>query len=91
MFDETYLPSVRDDVQYRELEDGGVIYDTESERIHTLNLTAAYIWNCCDGSRTVSDIASELHRHVSVSPEQALNDVLHAITYFKGERLLRFQ
>ena len=37
MWDEGYRPSVRRDLQYRELEDGGVIYDTTAERIHTLN------------------------------------------------------
>ena len=50
MWDKDYRPSIRPDLQYRELEDGGVVYDTTAERIHTLNLAAAYIWNCCDGS-----------------------------------------
>ena len=57
MWDEGYRPSIRHDLQYRELEDGGVIYDTTAERIHTLNVAAAYIWNCCDGSRTPSRIS----------------------------------
>jgi len=89
MCDEGYRPSVRHDLQYRELEDGGVIYDTAAERIHTLNVSAAYIWNCCDGSRNLSDIAAKLNEQVDVSLEQALKDVTEAVTYFEREGLLR--
>ena len=89
MWDEGYRPSIRADLQYRELEDGGVVYDTTAERIHTLNLAAAYIWNCCDGSHAVPDIASELHQQAEVSPEQALKDTSQALAYFEREGLLR--
>jgi hypothetical protein len=91
MLNETSVPIVRADLQYRELDDGGVIYDTASERIHTLNLTAAFIWNCCDGSHTLSQIASELSQPASVTLEKALEDVREAITYFQKEGLLRPQ
>ena len=78
MWDKDYRPSIRPDLQYRELEDGGVVYDTTAERIHTLNLAAAYIWNCCDGSHNATEIASELHQQGQVSAEQALKDVADA-------------
>ena len=91
MWDELHTPTLRRDLQYRELEDGGVVYDTAAERIHTLNVTAAYIWNCCDGSHNVSEIAAELSREVNVPPEQALKDVSEALTYFQREGLLRVQ
>ena len=91
MLDESSFPVVREDLQYRELDDGGVVYDTASERIHTLNLTAAFIWNCCDGSHTLAQIASELCQSANVSAEAALSDVREALTYFQREGLLRSQ
>jgi len=91
MWDKGYRPSTRPDLQYRELEDGGVVYDTNAERIHTLNLSAAYVWNCCDGSHALSDIATELHQQSNVSPEQALQDVSDVLAYFQREGLLRLQ
>jgi hypothetical protein len=91
MWDKFSKPHVRSDVQYRELEDGGVVYDTAAERIHTLNVTAAYIWNCCDGSRNVAQIASELEQLLNVSLEKALTDVRESITYFQNEGLLLSQ
>ena len=91
MLDETSVPVVREDLQYRELDDGGVVYDTTSERIHTLNLTAAFIWNCCDGSHTLSQIASELCQPANVTLQKSLEDVREAITHFQKEGLLRSQ
>ena len=91
MWDELHRPTIRPDLQYRELEDGAVIYDTSAERLHTLNVTAAYIWNCCDGSHNVSEIASELGEQVNITPEQAFKDVSEAITYFQHEGLLSVQ
>jgi hypothetical protein len=89
MWDEGYRPSIRTDLQYRELEDGGVIYDTTAEQIHTLNVAAAYIWNCCDGSHNVSEIASDIHEQTDVPKEQALKDVSDTLAYFERAGLLR--
>jgi len=91
MMNESSTPIVREELQYRELNDGGVVYDTSAERIHTLNLTAAYIWNCCDGSRNLLQIASELHQHANVPLDKALDDVREAIRYFQNEGLLHSQ
>jgi len=91
MLHESSVPVVREELQYRELEDGGVIYDTSAERIHTLNLTAAYIWNCCDGSHTLLQIATDLQQHANVPLEKAMNDVREAVTQFQKEGLLRSQ
>ena len=83
-----YVPCMRTDLEYRELEDGGVIYDTSAERVHTLNMTAAYIWNCCDGSHDAAAIAAALHDSKQICPEQALNDVCRTLNYFRSEGLL---
>ena len=84
-------PLVRDDLQYRELDDGGVIYDTAAERIHTLNLTAAYVWNSCDGVHNLLEIASDLHEQTKAPLETALKHVHEAVLYFENEGLLRSQ
>ena len=91
MQDDLFMPRVREDLQYRELEDGGVLYDTAAERIHTLNATAAYIWNCCDGSHSLVDIAAELQRSLTIVPTTALQDVRQTISQFEQEGLLRSQ
>jgi hypothetical protein len=89
MLHERSRPHLRADLQYRELDDGAVLYDTASERIHTLNVTAAYIWNCCDGAHDISEIASQLQQQANVPIETALKHVHEAINYFQDEGLLR--
>ena len=91
MLHESSVLVARQELQYRELDDGGVIYDTVTERIHTLNVTAAYIWNCCDGSHTLRQIADELHQYANVPLEKAIDDVRQTIAQFQKEGLLRSQ
>jgi len=91
MPDEFFRPQVREGVEYRELDDGAVVYDTSAERIHTLNLSAAYIWNCCDGEHNLSDIAAELNLQVHVAMDVAIRHVHDAVAYFQSEGLLRPQ
>jgi Coenzyme PQQ synthesis protein D (PqqD) len=91
MLHESFVPVAREELQYRELDDGGVIYDTSAERIHTLNVTAAYIWNSCDGSHTLLQIATELHAHAKIPLDKAMNDIRKTIMQFEEEGLLRTQ
>ena len=47
----------RDGLVLRELPDEILIYDTETHEAHCLNETAAFVWEQCDGTRTVPEIA----------------------------------
>ena len=91
MLHESSILVARQELQYRELDDGGVIYDPVTERIHTLNASAAYIWNCCDGSHTLQQIANELHQYANVPLEKAIDDVQQTAAQFQKEGLLRPQ
>ena len=41
----------------QEVPDEVLVYDTETNKAHCLNRTAAMVWRSCDGTRSVSDIA----------------------------------
>jgi Coenzyme PQQ synthesis protein D (PqqD) len=88
MLDADLKPVARDDVQYSALDDGAVIYDTASERVHVLNSTAAYIWNLCDGSFTVEDIESEIEELARSGSWDIEDKVQEALTYFQKQGLL---
>jgi hypothetical protein len=47
-----------------ELDGEVLVYDIDRDRAHCLNSTAALVWKLCDGRRTASDIAGELHRGI---------------------------
>src|SRR5262245_62903766 len=63
IMDESATPSVRSELEYHVLDDGGVIHDASADRVHTLNATAAYVWNSLDGSRSLKQIALDLQEH----------------------------
>ena len=44
----------------KELPDELLIYDTETDRAHCLNETAAFVWLRCDGRKSLAEITREL-------------------------------
>jgi hypothetical protein len=70
-----WRPRQRPELGVRVLDGETVVLDRRAERIHQLNETASYIWERCDGSRTVSEIASELAGAFDVDPATAETDV----------------
>ena len=53
-------PRRRFDISSRLVAGETVVLDLGGARIHQLNTTASYIWDRCDGHRTVAAIAEEL-------------------------------
>ena len=40
----------------QEMTDEVLVYDLETNKAHCLNETAAFVWNACDGNRSVAEI-----------------------------------
>jgi hypothetical protein len=61
------------------LADGGmVLFSPQGQQIITLNPTAAFIWECCDGAHTVPAIADEVREVFPDAPaiEQGIRALL---------------
>lgn len=52
--------SRKDDLVIQELNGEVLIYDLRSNKAFCLNETSARVWQACDGSRSVSDIARQI-------------------------------
>ena len=50
-------PKVVAGLDVNETDDGLIIYDEETDRVHHLNQTAAVVFELCDGTRTENEIA----------------------------------
>lgn len=81
-------PRANPAVLYRELRTGCVLYHPATNEAHVLNLTAAYIWTCCDGSMDVDAIAADVAKVCQLSHSQALKDVRKALRSFHAKDLL---
>jgi hypothetical protein len=88
MIDTAYCPISRYDIMYRELDDGCILYDASGLNVYTLNATAAYIWNCCDGTYTVKQTVEDLTDFCAIDADAALKHVTKTLEQFRERGLL---
>ena len=64
-----------------------ILYDEKSQKAHQLNQTAAFVWQHCDGTRTVAELAGLLHREMGLPEDQQL--VQLALDQLQKQNLLK--
>jgi PqqD family protein of HPr-rel-A system len=82
-------PLQRGDVTETDLDDELVLYDPRTGATHALNMTAAVIWEMCDGSLLLDEMARELASTFGLSAEQAGADTAAALAHFQALGLLQ--
>jgi hypothetical protein len=65
-----------------------ILLDRESEFVHQLNGTSAYIWERCNGQHSAAEIASHVSEAFDVDGLTALKDVLTLVERLHALRLL---
>ena len=78
----------RDDLFYRKLVDGGMLYDGRYRRVHHLNATAAFVWEACQRGQETSEMVRDLCRSFDVDDERARTDVEAILERFVRAELL---
>ena len=79
----------RDDLFYRKLVDGGMLYDGQYRRVHHLNATAAFVWEACQKGQDTGEMVRDLCRSYDVEDESARADVAAILERFVDSELLR--
>ena len=77
----------REDLYYRKLVDGGLLYDEVSGHVHHFNLTAARIWESCQLGQTREQIVADLALCFSLDLESVEADVEATLTAFASSDL----
>jgi Coenzyme PQQ synthesis protein D (PqqD) len=75
-------------VLYREARTGCILYHPGTNEAHVLNLTAAYIWTCCDGATGVANIAVDLASTCGIPLRQARTEVAKTLRRFRAKNLI---
>lgn len=70
-----------------ELDGEVLVYDTERDRAHCLNRTAALVWRFSDGATSVRDLAGRLRRELEIE-KGAVGLVEEALRVLERARLL---
>ena len=74
-------PAVDDEL----LPDAGmVLYNSATAKVLTLNATAAFVWESCDGERTVTSLVAEVRELFPATADDVERDVRRLV-----DRLLR--
>lgn len=81
-------PEVADGLDVHEVEDGLVVYDLGTDRVHYLNPTASAILTFCDGTRTEADLAAIVKDAWSLE-QPPVADVHDCLVQLRREGVLR--
>ena len=83
-----WVPKRRSDLNYRTIDGETLILNRQEGRLHQLNPTASFIWDCCDGNSNLADIVDRLAGAYEVDPNTARKDVEEVISNLRSSNLL---
>ena len=67
------MPRARqDDLFVEELQDETLVYDLKRHKARCLNRTAALVWRCCDGRKSVPEVVALLEEQSSTSTDESV-------------------
>lgn len=81
-------PSLVDGLEVNEVKDGLIVYESDRERVHYLNATAAVVFTLCDGTNDVATIARLVAAAYHLD-EPAVAEVEACLAQLEDEGLLR--
>ena len=86
---EDFVPATKECVELEELDDGCILYNTEKDEVHSLNITAASIWTCCDGKHSIREIAAIVEKCFKPKSKLVPEDIVKIVKDFSKKELLR--
>lgn len=81
-------PRIAQGLELNEVEDGLIVYQESTERVHHLNSTAAIVFQLCDGSRDATEIALDVAELFGLD-RPPVGVVESCIARFAQEQLVR--
>ena len=65
-----------------------IVLDKRAGKVHQLNSSASFVWNCLSDGLAIDKIALMLSETYDIEPENALYDVRTALAQFKDLALV---
>lgn len=84
-----YNPQRSSRIVSYEIDGEAVLFDPKRNRVHTLNATAAIVWQLCDGSRTVEQLAEDVALIFGVDSSNVMEDLPTILADFQKAHLIR--
>ncbi len=86
--DKSKIPKKSKDILCRDMDDGSVLYDVETERAHILNIYASYVWEHCDNQRSVQEIVTTIQEELNDTEKDHAKEIISALEQFIKEGLV---
>jgi hypothetical protein len=77
--DGSFVPRAKPGVAGIELDGEGLLYDESGSSWHLLNPTAMVIWQFCDGTGTVEELANDLAEAYQTDPVTVLTGTIDTV------------
>jgi hypothetical protein len=81
-------PEPASGIDVHEVEDGFVVFDASTDRVHYLNPTATVVFSLCDGTRTTNEIAGLVQSAWELDAPP-VDDVVTCVAQLRDEGVLR--
>jgi PqqD family protein of HPr-rel-A system len=81
-------PRARGDLDRVEIDDETVVYDPTTGEVHYLNATAALVFELCDGSGSVQEIAGDLAEAFGLPDDEVVEQVESLVAALREAGLL---
>ena len=88
MISDNYYPKKRNDILQEDLEEGCILYNKKKNEVYTLNISAAFVWEYCDGHNNLEQIAQDLATSCNLKVEDVIDEVRKIIINFQKNSLL---
>lgn len=86
---EDYKPMKNGVISTRVIDGETILFNTQTNALHVLNLVASEIWNLCDGKHSFEDIVECLFDKFEASRDQIEEDVRKTLLQFEELGLLQ--
>jgi Coenzyme PQQ synthesis protein D (PqqD) len=83
-----YRPRRREGVLDIDMGDGFILFDDASSLVHHLNPSATLIWQLCDGTGTVADLARDIAAEYELDEPTIRSQVAEVIAEFDALELV---
>jgi len=82
-------PIANPDILIESIDDEMVAYVPDTDQVHLLNMTAAAVYELCDGTASVHDIITTIKDSAQTSSKAVAEDIKKIISDFNEKSLLK--
>lgn len=88
--DASMFPRQNPQLSIKEIDGQTIILDRPHGKLHELNATASYVWRCCDGRATVTEIVTATAREFDADPITVERDVAEILRQLESFQLIEW-